>query len=447
MRVIFFLFFKLFLTVIFASGQNWDSWRGPNYNGSSDSTQSLPTTFDQNKNVKWKYELPGPSAGTPIINGQFVFVSSIKVIDEKTGKGQLLAFCFDRETGKNLWIRNAGSGYKPGKGDGFEYQLDSRSNYTSPSPVTDDKRVIFFFGNGDLVSFLMNGTEEWRRNIQEDYGDFCFQWTFSSSPTLFNSKLYLPVLQRDQQAHGRGNDSARSYILCINPNDGKTIWKHNRPSDAQMESLESFGTIIPYGNQLLVAGGDVLTGHEPDTGKEIWRWGTWNHNHKQQWWRLVPSPVVGNGVILVCAPKKAPVYAIKTGLKGTRENNEGLAWDTKDKPTLTSDVPTPLFYDKQFFILSDLRKALSRVKPETGEIEWSLQLPGKYKWRSSPTGGDGKIYVMNHNGEVLVVSSDKGEILHLAKMGGTYDDNTRSSVAIAGNQLFIRTNEYLYCIQ
>jgi D-arabinose 5-phosphate isomerase GutQ len=54
---------------------------------------------------------------------------------------------------------------------------------------------------------------------------------------------------------------------------------------------------------------------------------------------------------------------------------------------------------------------------------------------------------MNHNGDVLVVSSQSGEILHLAKMGATYDDNTRSSIAIAGNELFIRTNKILYCIQ
>ena len=49
---------------------------------------------------------------------------------------------------------------------------------------------------------------------------------------------------------------------------------------------------------------------------------------------------------------------------------------------------------------------------------------------------------MNHNGDVIVISSVNGKILHL-KMGATYDDNTRSSVAIAGNELFIRTNKVL----
>ena len=161
----------------------------------------------------------------------------------------------------------------------------------------------------------------------------------------------------------------------------------------------------------------------------------------------MPSPVVGKGVILVCAPKKAPIFAVKEGLQGTHEGMTGLSWQTKEEPILTSDVPTPVFYENKFFILSDLRKVLSRVSPENGKVEWKLELPGKYKWRSSPTGGDGKIYIMNHNGDVLVVSSQSGKILHLAEMGSTYDDNTRSSIALAGNELFIRTNKILYCIQ
>ena len=54
--------------------------------------------------------------------------------------------------------------------------------------------------------------------------------------------------------------------------------------------------------------------------------------------------------------------------------------------------------------------------------------------------------IPDHNAEVIVISAKEGKILHLARMGGDYDDN-RSSVAIAGKQLFIRTNENLYCIE
>ena len=105
-------------------------------------------------------------------------------------QGSLLALCYDRESGELHWKKDAGSGYKPGGDDGFDYQLHPRSNYASPSPVCDGQRVVFFFGNGDLVSYRLDGSEEWRRNLQKDYGDFCFQWTFSSSPTLHQGKLF-----------------------------------------------------------------------------------------------------------------------------------------------------------------------------------------------------------------------------------------------------------------
>ena len=428
---------------------SWPNWRGANFDGSSSTTAALPQDFDQAKGVKWKSGMPGPSAATPIIHGSRVFVPSILVDSSKKSKGQgeLIAMCLDSSNGRILWRKNAGSGYRPGQKDGFDYMLHDRSNYASPSPVIGEDTVFFFFGNGDLIAYDFDGNEKWRRNLQSDYGDFCFQWTFSASPTFFGGRLYLPILQRDEPVHGRGVEQAESFILCMNPKNGKTIWKHIRESDAQKESLESFGTIIPFNNQLLVAGGDVLTAHDPDSGQEIWRWGTWNPGNKQQWWRLVPSPVVGGGVGLVCAPKRAPIFAIKLDLQGKNTGTNGLRWETSEDSSLTSDVPTPLFYRKKFYILSDLRKKLSQVNPETGLAEWTLDLPGKYKWRGSPTAGDGKIYTMNHNGMVLVVSAESGKILNQAELGGAYDDNTRSSIAISGANLYIRTNENLYCIE
>jgi len=62
--------------------------------------------------------------------------------------------------------------------------------------------------------------------------------------------------------------------------------------------------------ELLVVGGDAISVHEPTTGRELWRWGTWNPTGIGHW-RHVPSPTAGGGVILACGPKDAPVYAVK----------------------------------------------------------------------------------------------------------------------------------------
>ena len=423
---------------------DWPNWRGPNFNGSVDKEESYPTFFDQKNSVKWTLALDGPSASTPIIFENRIFLSGTRLNPKNELNSALLALCADKETGKVLWEKSAGSGYQPGNNDGSKLQLDSRSNYSSPSPVVSENKAIFFYGNGDLVCFDHSGKLMWSRNIQVDYGDFCFQWTFSTSPTLHNGKLYLPVLQRDEQVHGRGKINAKSYLLCIDLKDGRTLWRYIRDTPASKESRESFATIIPYRGSLLVAGGDFLTAHDPMSGDEIWRWGTWNVSHKQEWWRLVPSPVAGNGKVLVCAPKNAPVFAVACPEDGAGPR---LLWETSDNKSITSDVPTPLFYDGHFFVLSDLRKNLAKVSPDDGSLIWKLDLPGKYKWRSSPTGADKKIYIMNHNAEVLVVSSIDGKILHSVKMGGDYDDQTRSSISLSDGQLFIRTNKNLYCIE
>ena len=425
---------------------DWDNWRGPNFNGSSGTDEKLPSSFDRSKRVKWASDLPGSSAATPIVHKDLVFVPSVKISSNKRGEGKLMAICLNAKDGRVVWEKEAGSGYKPGNGAGFDYQLHDRSNYASPSPVVGNGKVYFFFGNGDLVAYDFDGNLVWKRNLQKDYGDFSFQWTFSASPTFYNDNLYLPILQRDETVHGRGKNGAKSFLLCIDSLNGETIWKHIRNSPAKKESLESFGTIIPHNNELIVAGGDVLTSHDPATGRELWRWGTWNPGHKEQWWRLVPSPVVGDNVILVCAPKRAPVFAIEIPKKNKNESPK-LRWSTEEKPSITSDVPTPLFYRNKFYVLSDLKKNLSKIDPASAKTEWSVDLPGKYKWRSSPTAGDGKIFLMNHNATVLVVDAVSGKTIHMTEMGDSYDDNTRSSISISRSNLYVRTNKKLYCIE
>ena len=437
------LFFLVCLPMV-AGESSWPHWRGPNFDGSVGDDLAYPQSFGKSTNVRWSYPTPGTSASTPIVTSKFVFLSSVedrKNIKANTSK--LLAICLDRKTGKVIWLNHAGSGYLPGLNHGNEHQLDSKSNYASPSPVVGRNEVVFFYGNGDLVCYEFDGELRWRRNLQQDYGDFCFQWTFSASPTILSNSLYLPVLQRDSKVHGRGVDGAESFILKLNLSDGTTSWKVLRQTDARMESRESFASVIPYAGNLLVAGGDYLTCHSAASGKELWRWGTWNVGHKQEWWRLVPSPVAGAGRVLVCAPKGNPVYAIDVGVKGTSAK---LSWDSSSIRRVTTDVPTPLFYRDHFYILSDLKKILFKINP-SGEVVWESKLPGKYKWRSSPTGADKKVFLMNHNAHVLVISSEDGSLLNSVKMGDEYDDSTRSSIALTGGSLFIRTNKILYCIE
>ncbi len=445
--------------------QDWPHWRGPAYNGAA-AARDLPTEFGPDKNVRWQATMPGPGASTPIVVGDRIFLTSVD-----TKRERLVAMCLRRTDGKVLWSKDAGSGYKPtADGTHIARGQRTRATYASPSATTDGEHVVFFFGNGDLVTYDFDGKEIWRRNIQEDYGNFAFNWTFAASPTLVDGVVYLPVLQRDEpikrrQRGGRRNrggpergeqpgqvvQAIDSFILAINPSNGKTIYKHVRPSPAKVESLESYTSMVPFvgadgRKEMLLVGGDVITGHDPKTGKELWRWGTWNEGHRERFWRLVPSVVVGDGVALVCAPKREPVYAVKLGGSGVLKA-DALAWQSKGRPNpVSSDVPTPAFADGHFYVLSDVRSALSKVQAKDGEVVWTTPMSKEHLWRSSPTVADGRVWCMNHNGVVAVIDAATGKIVHQIAMAGADDDLIRASIVVAHNQLLIRTNDTLFCV-
>jgi len=413
---------------------NWAHWRGPEFNGSSPET-GLPAEFSPSNHVKWAAELPGPSAATPIIWNDHVFISST---DLKTKS--LLALAFDRKSGQELWRREISPGFA----------RDDRSNLASPSPATDGKQVIFLYGNGEVAAFDFSGQPRWSLNLEKTYGPLTYQWTYGASPTLFDDKLFIQVLQRDVPVHGRGRRDGPndSYLLALEPSTGKELWRHLRPCNANAESQEAYSTPIPVNvagkAQMLIVGGDCLTGHRLADGQELWRWGTWNPTRIGHW-RLVPCLVTDGKVALVAAPKGAPVYAVKVGGAGAR-SSDALAWKSEDRE-VSSDVSTPAYYGGRFYVLNSDKKTIARVDPASGKPDWIGDLESRPKIEGSPTAADGKLYFQNHAGETFVVGTgDEFKVLHRVAMGDASDRDTRSSIAVSGGNLFIRTASKLYCI-
>ena len=421
---------------------DWPQFRGPNQDGTSPET-GLPEKFSKTEGVKWTADVPGVSASVPAIFGDRIFISTTDPVNK-----HLIGICLDAKGGKELWRVVVSDGY----------QHDSSSNLASPSPATDGELVFFYYGNSVLGAFDNSGKEVWKRELGSDYGRFSTGWTYSTSPVLDGGKLYIQVLQRnhafDFQGMQKGDPNGKneSYILALEPKTGKTIWRHIRPSAAMEESLEAFTspvfTTFQGKRLMLVAGGDTLTAHEAATGEEIWRLETWNPS-KVASWRLVPSPIAGDGVALVCAPKNEPVFAAPLDGKGDIKP----LWVSNPKEGATSDVSTPAFYQGHFYILDSNHKALSCVEPKTGKILWRGDIPSKGKIEASPTIADGKVYMINFFGEVYVAkaSPEKFELLSTADFGSGSkmtkgDTVTRSSVAIANGDVYIRVQDKLYCV-
>lgn len=410
---------------------NWPHWRGPNFNGSTDE-KGLPESWSKTENVVWKAPLPGPSGSSPVIWGDHVFVST------PDAQKNLNLIALNRKDGSVRWQKQVGIG---------DRNAGPRSNMTSPSPVTDGKVVVALYGTGDIAAFDFEGKELWKRNLGAESGKFAIMWLYGSSPTIYEGKLYVQVLQTtpvpEGYTHARdGKETRDSFLLCVDPATGKDIWKQVRNSEARQESKESYATPIPFegpnGKEILVLGGDCITGHDAKTGAELWRAGGLNPKN-DPWWRIVPSPVAGGGVILASAPKRDPVYAFTAGGKGNITETH-LAWKLTENPT---DWSTPLFYKNRFYVLDGDRHALTCVKPESGEKIWQTKIEVRDPIWSSPLGADGRIYLISEGGTAFVVDAEEGKVTSTIPMS---EGPARSSIVASRGHLFVRTAENLYCI-
>ena len=412
--------------------ENWPQWRGPYFNGSSSET-NLPSGWSKTENVSWVMPLPGYSGATPVIWNDLVFVSSP---DEQK---DLFLLCINRATGHLRWQQKVASG-------DFE---KGRNNACSPSPVTDGQRVYAMFATGDLAAYDFSGKEVWHRNLAQEYGRFAINWIYGSSPMLYRDKLYVEVLQQakvpsDYRHAQDGKEERDSYLLCLDPVSGKNIWRHVRPTDAFSEAQEAYTTPIPAQNgnssEIIVVGGNYITAHRIEDGEELWRCAGLNDKH-EPYWRIVPSPVVADGLIFACGPKRDPVLAIKDGGHGLVTQTH-MAWKFTEYP---SDCVTPLVYRKRLFVLDGDRQMMTCLEPQTGQKIWQGNLGVREIFRASPAGADGKIYCISESGTAVVLDAgDSFKVLSRIQMG---ESPVRASIAVAQGALFIRTAKNLYCVK
>lgn len=409
-----------------AQAGDWPNWRGPDFNGA---TRSGPLPAQVSKDAAtWSSALPGKAGSTPVIAGKRVFVTSP---DEARN---LMLLCLDAETGKTLWSQKVAEGDKE----------VGKNNMAAPSPVTDGKSVFVMFGTGDLAAFDVSGTQRWHRSVAKEFGSLGNMWIYGASPVLVDGTLFVQVLQRDELPGDYplfdGNPRRESFLLALDPASGKTRWKHVRKTDSTKESHESYATPFPYrskaGTELVVVGGDHVSGHKLEDGAELWR--ARLYEKRDDWYRIVTSPVAADGLIYASGPKGQPVVAFREGGRGDVTGSH-RAWEFRTAPT---DWATPAVADGHLFVLDGGKRVLSKLNAKTGEAAWSgrLEIPDTV-W-SSPTVADGKVYLLSESGTVVIC--DAGAEFKVLSKTALGEGPAKSSVAVADDALFVRTASRLY---
>jgi outer membrane protein assembly factor BamB len=395
---------------------NWPQWRGPELNGVSKEV-GLARTWSPTQNIAWKLPTPSRTGSTPIVWGNTIFLNVATA--EFTGDLELWAV--DRNKQGVLWKKPLGSGNTAGR----------KQNMSTPSPVTDGTTVWVMTGTGIVKAFDFAGTEKWARDIQKDYGRFGLGFGYASSPLLLNGDLIVQVL------HGLTTDDP-SYVLRIDGATGKTEWKVERPTNAYMESPDAYTTptVVRRGTaaEIVVTGGDVATGHDPATGKEIWRVQGLNPQNAPNY-RLVASPVVWQGIVI--APTRVePMLALDVANRGS--GTPKTMWSFEQGP----DIPTPVTDGSLLYIVRDNGTAFALDLKTGARIYGPQRLPaGTYS--GSPVLADGHIYVTNEEGVTSVYKA--GPNFQLVAQNAL-DDYCLSSIAVSEGQIFLRTSKHLWVI-
>ncbi len=255
-----------------------------------------------------------------------------------------------------------------------------------------------------------------------------YEWGPASSPIIWND---LVILQVDTQAD--------SFLLALDAASGRTVWKTDR------DELPSWGTptvvATPAGTELVTNASNFVRGYDPATGRELWRIGGSSKI-------TAPTPIFGDGLHVVAsgrAPER-PIFAVRPGARGDITPPEGrsdgphLAWS---KTGRGSYMPTPLIYRGQLYVLAN-NGVLDAYELTTGKEIYRQRLPLVGSgYSASPVAADGKIYLANEDGEMLVVEAGR-TFKHLAT--NSMGETLMATPALSSGVMYVRGVSSLFAI-
>jgi len=411
---------------------NWHQWRGPEHNGVS-RTANPPIEWSESKNVQWKTAIPGAGNSTPIVWGGKVFVLTAintGIVDPGLPKPEdqpqrvfgikrpntthsFFVLCLDRETGREIWRRRAT--------DNIPHQGHHKdASFASSSPITDGERLYCWFGSTGLFCYDLDGKLLWQRDLGHvhvgaDLGE-------GTSPALHDGKL---VIVRD---HAR-----QSYIEMLDARTGDTLWKKDRDED----NTWATPAIVKHDGrtQVITPGSKKIRSYDLNSGNLIWECGGLTGNP-------IPCPVVkGDHVICMTGYKGHSVMSLPLSAEGDITDSDQIKWSRNRG---TPYIPSPLLYDGLVWFNQSNQGLLTCLDAETGEPLIDRQRLGRVRnMYSSPVGAQGRVYVTARDGTTLALKNDK--TFHVLATN-RLDDSINSSPAMAGDQLFLRGDRFLYCL-
>jgi outer membrane protein assembly factor BamB len=427
----------------FASAKgSWPSFRGPHASGIAEG-QNLPDQWNgkTGENILWRTRIPGLAHSSPVVWGNRIFVTSAVSSDPKASfrpglygdgdastdrsKHRWMIYALDKQSGKILWERAAYEGEPREK-------RHIKATYANSTPATDGRIVVAWFGSQGLHAYDVNGRFLWKVDLGRlDLGAYdapTYEWGTASSPIIWKD---LVILQCDTQAD--------SFIIAFNANTGRAVWKTNR------DEIPSWGTptvaTTSKGEELIANASNFIRGYDPRTGKELWRLGRSSKI-------TAPTPIFADDMLVVVSGRgpERPIFVVKAGARGDLTLPEGktssdtIIWSRTGRG---SYMPTPLIYNGILYVLAN-NGTFDAYNLKTGEELYRQRLPliGS-GFSASPVASDGKIYLSNEDGEILVVSAGE-KFNHIAT--NSMGELLMATPALSDGVMYVRSSSSLFAV-
>ncbi|HEY8223771.1 MAG TPA: PQQ-binding-like beta-propeller repeat protein [Pyrinomonadaceae bacterium] len=421
---------------------SWPSFRGPQASGIADG-QSLPDKWDTKtgENILWRTPIPGLAHSSPIVWGDRVFVTTAVSSDPKAtfrpglyGDGDAsmdrsqhrwVLYAIDKKSGKVIWERLAYSGEPKEK-------RHIKSTYANSTPATDGHIVVTWFGSEGVYAYDFKGNLLWKVDLGRlDLGAYdvpSVEWGPASSPIIWNDVV---ILQVDTQAD--------SFLLALNAATGETVWKTDR------QELPSWGTptiaMTSSGPQLVTNASNFIRGYDPKSGRELWRLGGSSKI-------TAPTPVFSEDLFVVVSGRgpERPIFVVRPNARGDvtlsdgKKSSDAIVWSMRGRG---SYMPTPLVYNGTLYVLNN-NGLFDAYNLKSGAEIYRQRLPVVGSgFSASPVAADGKIYLSNEDGEILVIAAGE-KFSHVAT--NSIGELLMATPALSDGVMYVRSAQSLFAI-